>query len=113
MSNFINFSCAKNMNRGTHRFGASRGKGALSTSSDPQILGIGTLSMEPAQLAGHDLPVLVIGHAEPLVSGVEHGDLQSPRVHLLIHHHRQQALGLDIVPGLIAQEVLEIIPRCW
>ena len=67
--------------------------------------------MELFQLLRHDLPVLLVGHAEPAVGGFQHGDLQLAGLHLAVHHHRQQTLRLDIVPGLVAQEVLKICPQ--
>ena len=67
--------------------------------------------MELAELLRHDLPVLMVGHAEPLVRGVKDGHLQRALLQLIPHHHRQQALGLDIFPGLRAKEVFKVLPQ--
>ena len=42
---------------------------------------------------------------------MQHGNLQGPRFHLLVHHHRQQALGLEILSCLILQKLLKIRPQ--
>ena len=60
------------------------------------------------QLRRHRLPVLVVRHAEPAVCRVQHGYLQLSLLQQVSHHARQQALRLDVVPGLAAQEVVEV-----
>ena len=55
--------------------------------------------MEPQQGLGHGLPVLPVGHAEPLPGGGEEGDLQRSPAELLVHHLGQKPLGPEIVSG--------------
>ncbi len=44
--------------------------------SVPQEAGVYAAFMEPLQLLGHSQSVLMIGHAEPPVPGLQHGHLQ-------------------------------------
>ena len=50
----------------------------------------------------------MVRHAEPAVCRVQHGYLQPSLLQQVSHHARQQALRLDVVPGLAAQEVVKV-----
>ena len=67
--------------------------------------------MELPQVLRHTGPVLTVGHAEPPVLGMEHGNGHAPRLHLLAHHQRQQALRLHRVIRQPPEEVLKIGPQ--
>ena len=50
----------------------------------------------------------MIGHAEPLVFGVQDGNRHPPCFQLLAHHHRQQALRLHRAVRQAPEERLKI-----